>query len=166
MVGRRRRGKILCARGACWALSRGASTSPLERMRVVALVFLGVIAGSVGAADYGSDRWVEYSHVYATVANTDDVRIMVPILVHADEALEPLGFHRDSTRGEYRGMLVRGGVLASYKAGGLAAATIVAGSRPGCIVFSATNYDEHVAGLVKAAAGAIEARFRKSFGAQ
>src|SRR5437764_537380 len=59
-------------------------------MRVVALVFLGVITGSVGAADYGSDRWVEYSHVYATVANTDDVRIMVPILVHADEALEPL----------------------------------------------------------------------------
>ena len=113
------------------------------------LSLLGVITGSVGAADDGSDRWVEYSHVYATVANTDDVRIMVPILVHADEALEPLGFHRDSTRGEYRGMLVRGGVLASYKAGGLAAATIVAGSRPGCIVFSATNYDEHVAGLVQ-----------------
>src|SRR5437764_14032456 len=135
-------------------------------MRVVALVFLGVIAGSVGAADYGSDRWVEYSHVYATVANTDDVRIMVPILVHADEALEPLGFHRDSTRGEYRGMLVRGGVLAAYNAGGLAEATIVAGSRPGCIVFSATNCDEHVAGRVKGAAGGLEARLSRTVGAQ
>src|SRR2546430_16298089 len=62
-----------------------------------------------------------------------------------------------STRDQYR--------RASYKAGVVAAAAnINPGSRPGCIVFSATNYDEHVVGLVKAAAAAIEARFRKPFG--
>ena len=135
----------------------GPSTSPLERMRVVALFVLGVITGSVGSAEDGSDRWVEYSHVYATVVNSSDVLIRVAIIVHADEALEPLGFHRYSTRDRYW--------RASYKAGVLAAAAnINPGSRPGCIVFSATNYDEHVVGLVKAAAAAIEARFRKSFG--
>ena len=134
-------------------------------MRVVALVLLCVIRSSEGAAEDGPDRWVEYSHVYATVANSSDVPIRVAIIVHADEALEPLGFHRDSTRGEIRGMLLRGGAFASYKAGVVAAAAnINPGSRPGCIVFSATNYDEHVVGLVKAAAAAIEARFRKSFG--
>ena len=164
MVTRRGRWKKVCARVACPAWSSGPSTSPLERMRVVALVLVGVITGSVGAAEDGPDRWVEYSHVYATVANTGDGPIIVSIIVHADEALEPLGFHRDSTRGEIRGMLLRGGAFASYKAGGLAVATIIPGSRPGCIVFSATNYDEHVAGLVKAAAAAIEARFRKLFG--
>ena len=112
-------------------------------MRVVALFVLGVITGSVGAAEDGLDRWVEYSHVYATVANSSDVPIRVAITVHVDEALEPLGFHRYSTRDQYR--------RASYKAGVVAAAAnINPGSRPGCIVFSATNYDEHVVGLVKA----------------
>jgi len=135
----------------------GRSASPLERMRVVALFVLGVITGSVGTAEDGLDRWVEYSHVYATVANSSDVPVRVAIIVHADEALEPLGFHRYSTRDQYR--------RASYKAGVVAAAAnINPGSRSGCIVFSATNYDEHVVGLVKAAAAAIEARFRKSFG--
>lgn len=41
---------------------------------------------------------------------------------------------------------------------------IVQGSRPGCIVFSATNYEQHAAGLAQSAAARIEARFRKSFG--
>src|SRR5437016_14079688 len=126
-------------------------------MRVVALFVLGVITGSVGAAEDGLDRWVEYSHVYATVANSSDVPIRVAIIVHADEALEPLGFHRYSTLDRYW--------RASYKAGVLAAAAnINPGSRPGCIVSSSTNYDEHVAGLVKAAASANVAGFMYAYG--
>ena len=118
-----------------------------------------MITGSVGAAEDGSGRWVEYSHVYVTVATFSDASI----IAEGDAALAPLGFHRDSIGTTYPGNLVPG-ISASYKAGALAAAMIVQGSRPGCIVFSATNYDEHAAGLVDSAAAAIEARFRKSFG--
>jgi hypothetical protein len=160
VVRHRRRGRKLCACGACSAQQAGPSTSPLERMRIVALVLLGVVTASVGAAEDGSDRWAEYSHLYATVANVNDMGIIVRV----DAALASLGFHRDLAGGTYLGNRVRGGIFVSYKTDGLAAALIVPGSRPGCIVFSATNYDEHVAGLAKAATAAIEATFKKSFG--
>ncbi len=156
---RRGRREPVCARGACPVWSSGPSTHSLERMRLVALVLFGAVIGSVGAAEDGSGRWVEYSHVYATIANFSDASI----IAEGDAALAPLGFHRDSTGTTYPGNLVPG-ISASYKAGGLAAAMIVQGSRPGCIVFSATNYDAPAAGLVNSAAAAIEARFKKSFG--
>jgi hypothetical protein len=125
-------------------------------MRVVASFLLGVIAGSVGAAA-GQSEWVEHSHVYAIVAGTGNVPITTAIIVHVEEALEPLGFHRYSTSVLYD--------RASYETGDKAAtATVNPGSRGGCIVFSATNHDEHAAGLSKVAAAAVEARFRKSFG--
>ena len=127
-------------------------------MRLVASVLLAFITGSLTAAPGGSDHWAEYSHVYATVPNGTAVTVMAYIIVIADEALGPLGFRRDAPP------IVSSGPereFASFKAGGLAEATIAPG---GCVVFSATNYDEDAAGLVKAAAAAIEASFRKSFG--
>lgn len=130
-------------------------------MRVFASVLLVVIAGSLGTAQGGSDRWVEHSYVYATVPNGGAVTVRAYIIVQADDALERLGFRR-VPRPAFSSGVERD--LASFKAGDLAEATIAPGSWPGCIVFSATNYDEHVAGLVEAAKAAIEARFRKSFG--
>jgi hypothetical protein len=135
-------------------------------MRVLALFLFGVVAGCVNAPDDqgapaagDSGPWLESSKVYATVANASDASI----IAEGDAALAPLGFHRDSKGTTYPGNLVPG-IFASYKAGNSVAAMIVEGSRPGCIVFAATNYDVHSAGLVKSAAAAIEARFRKSFG--
>ena len=129
-------------------------------MKIVALgLSAWVVTGSVCAAEGGLDRWSEYAHVYATVVNVSDTSIVA----EGDAALAPLGFHRDSSGTRYPHNLVPG-IFASYKTHGLAAPIIVQGSRAGCIAFSATNYEQHAAGLAQSAVDAIEARFRKSFG--
>src|SRR2546429_9575806 len=97
-------------------------------MRVVALFVLGVITGSVGSAEEGSDRWVEYSHVYGTVVNSRDGLIRVAIIVHADEALEPLGFNRYSTRDRYW----RASSKACYPAAG---SDVTPAGQSGCMGF-------------------------------
>jgi hypothetical protein len=125
-----------------------------------ALVIWGlIITGSASEAKNDPDRWSESAHVYATVGSFSDVSI----IAESDAALAPLGFHRDSSGTTYPHNLVPG-IFASYKARGSAAAILVQGSRPGCLVFSATNYEQHAAGLAQSAAAAVEARFRKSFG--
>ena len=126
-------------------------------MRVVAPVLLGAIACSVGSAADSPERWAEHSHLYAFVLSPGGKLPIFPIIVQADAALEPLGFHRVPSSSEGQGRLY-------YRVDGFASATIVPGSEPGCIVFSATNYDEHVVGLANAAAAAVEGRFRKFLG--
>lgn len=131
-----------------------------ENNWVAALVICGlVVTDPASAAKDGLGRWSESAHVYATIANFGDASI----IAESDAALAPLGFHRDSSGTTYPYHLVPG-IFASYKARDSAAAMIVQGSRPGCLVFSATNYEQHAAGLAQSAAAAIEARFRKSFG--
>lgn len=130
-------------------------------MKFIASVLLVLVAGSVGvgASEDGSGRWVEYSSVYATIAHVPDWSI----IAEDDAALAPLGFHRDSNGTTYPGKLIPG-ISADYKAGDLAGAILVQGSRPGCIVFSATDYARRSGGLVGSAAAAIKARFAKAFG--
>jgi|SRR6266699_2280416 len=126
-------------------------------MRVIALVLLSVVAR--GATADETPRWNESVQIFATVANFSDAAI----IAEADAALSPLRFHRDSTGTTYPGNLIPG-IFASYKAAELAAAMIVQASRPGCIVFSATNYNKGAAGLVDRAGAAIKTRFRVTFG--
>jgi len=130
-------------------------------MKIAALVILGlVMTSSVSAAQDGSGRWYEYAHVYATVANFTDASI----IAESDAALAPFGLRRDSSGTTYPHSLVPG-IFASYKArNSLAAAMIVQGSRPGCLVFSVTNYEQQAAGLAQSAAAAIEVRFHNAFG--
>lgn len=130
-------------------------------MKFIASVVLVLVAGSVGvgASEDGSRRWVEYSSVYATISHISDSSI----IAESDAALAPLGFHRDSYGTTYPARLIPG-IFADYKAGNLAAAMLVQGSRPGCIVFSATNCARRSRGLVGSAAAAINARFAKAFG--
>lgn len=130
-------------------------------MRFVASVLLVVVTASVGvgASEDGARRWVEYSSVYAIIAHVSDASI----IAESDAALAPLDFRRDSNGTTYPGKLIPG-IFADYEAGNLARAMLVQGSRPGCIVFSATNYARRSRGLVGSAAAAIKARFAKAFG--
>jgi hypothetical protein len=125
-------------------------------MRNITLVLIVVYSWSLRDA---LALWVENSDVYATIAKFSDDSI----IAEGDAALKPLGFHRDSTATRHLEVPIHG-IFAAYRLNDLAGAIIHQGSRPGCIVFSATNFNERAAGLANSAAAAVEARFRKTFG--
>ena len=135
------------------------STSSLELMRSVTVVLVVVCSLSSWSLRDALALWVEYSNVYATVANFSDESI----IAEGQAALKPLGFHRDSNVTRQREVPIRG-IFAAYKVNDQTGAIIHQGSRPGCIVFTATNFNEQAAGLANSAAAAVEARFRKTFG--
>jgi hypothetical protein len=128
-------------------------------MRNVTLVLIVAYAGSLLPLRDALALWVEHSDVYATVANFSDDSI----IAEGDAALKPLGFHRDSTATRNSEAPVHG-IFAAYKANDSAGAVIHGGSRPGCIAFSVTNFNERAVGFANSAAAAVEARFRKAFG--
>jgi hypothetical protein len=104
-------------------------------------------------------RWSESIQVFMTIESSSNAEI----IVEADSALAPVGFKRDSTGDTYPGGLVKG-IFASYSSGNLARAMIVEGSREGCIVFAATNYDRSKEGLVVTSSHAIKKKLVSSFG--
>jgi hypothetical protein len=124
----------------------------------VAVMVLFVIAAIAAMAD--APRWSEHLKVFADVTN----ETVGSILAEADAALAPMGLHRDSVGTSDPGGLLPG-IYASYRADESATATIVQGSSPECLAFSATNYDRRNVGLVDRARAAIKARFRAAFGA-
>lgn len=133
------------------------STDQLERMKLLAIL---LIASSTVCTADDSEHWQEHRLIYMTISGVSDLRV----ISEADLAIAPLGWRRDSSGTTYPGNLVPG-IFASYKSGALAAAMLVQASRTGCMVFSASNYEERESGLVVKATDAVRTRFTKVFGA-
>jgi hypothetical protein len=126
-------------------------------MRSVLPPLLVAIFG-VAVADE-TQRWMESSMVFVTVAHASDSDIIAEV----DVALSPLNFHRETTGTRYPGDLMPG-IFASYALGNLTKGLLVQASAPGCMVFSVSNYVRDTAGLSSTAVAAFKSHLQDHFG--
>jgi len=150
------RDKQVCARlarcGSAWRRSRGA----LERMgRMIASALLALAP----VAALGASPWQEDSRLTARVA----VGQVEALRVAVEDALIPLGFHRDASGDEHPANLIQG-LLATLSADTHAHATMHEAVTPGCVTIFVSNYDRARRGSAGLARKDIKKALGERFG--